>query len=130
MTATVFAAFRQTPFSPLAALAPPQVSFLLSKTEKVKHSISCLSSFCLFLGIDSEPRQQRCGPTTIRCVRRPLGVYVDPDKMIAAREASVTPWQLPKRAWQGEFPPANSFDPTKLLRVWSNKCCERFRCVN
>ncbi len=47
--------------------------------------------------------------------RRPLGVYVDPDKMIAAREAGATPWELHKRAWQGEFAPEKSFDPTKLL---------------
>jgi catechol 2,3-dioxygenase len=47
--------------------------------------------------------------------RRPLGVYVDPDKMIAARKAGATPWELHKHAWQGEFAPAKSFDPTKLL---------------
>ena len=47
--------------------------------------------------------------------RRPLGVYVDRDKMIAAREAGATPWEQHQRAWQGEFAPANPFDPTKLL---------------
>src|ERR1700693_2829449 len=47
--------------------------------------------------------------------RRPLGVFVDPDKMIVAREAGATPWELHKRAWQGEFAPAGQFDPSKLL---------------
>ena len=47
--------------------------------------------------------------------RRPLGVFVDPDKMIVAREAGTTPWELHKRAWQGEFVPAGQFDPSKLL---------------
>ena len=47
--------------------------------------------------------------------RRPLGVHLDPDSMIAAREAGATPWELHKRAWQGEFAPAKPFDPTKLL---------------
>jgi catechol 2,3-dioxygenase len=47
--------------------------------------------------------------------RRPLGVFLDPDKMIVAREAGATPWELHKRAWRGEFAPAKPFDPTKLL---------------
>jgi catechol 2,3-dioxygenase len=47
--------------------------------------------------------------------RRPLGVYVDPDKMIAARQTGATPWELHKRAWAGEFAPSDHFDPTKLL---------------
>ncbi len=47
--------------------------------------------------------------------RRPLGVFVDPDKMIAAREAGATPWELHKRAWQGEFTPAKEFDPSSML---------------
>jgi catechol 2,3-dioxygenase len=47
--------------------------------------------------------------------RRPLGVFLDPDKMIVAREAGATPWELHKRAWGGEFAPAKPFDPTKLL---------------
>lgn len=47
--------------------------------------------------------------------RRPLGVFVDPDKMIAAREAGSAAWEVHKRAWQGEFVPANPYDPGKLL---------------
>ena len=34
--------------------------------------------------------------------RKPLGVFVDPDKMIVALEAGASPWELHKRAWQGE----------------------------
>lgn len=53
--------------------------------------------------------------TSVEFDRRPLGVYLDPDKMIVAREAGATPWELHKRAWAGEFAPAKPFDPTKLL---------------
>jgi hypothetical protein len=35
--------------------------------------------------------------------RRPLGVFIDPDKMVAARNAGASAWDLHKRAWQGEF---------------------------
>ena len=47
--------------------------------------------------------------------RKPLGVFVDPDKMIIARDTGATPWELHKRAWTGEFEPATPFDPSKLL---------------
>jgi hypothetical protein len=53
--------------------------------------------------------------TSPEFARRPLGVFVDPDQMIAARDAGATPWELHKRAWLGEFLPATPFDPTKLL---------------
>ena len=32
-------------------------------------------------------------------------VYVDPDKMIAARKAGASPWELHERAFAGEFAP-------------------------
>ncbi|ANB72178.1 hypothetical protein AYM40_07220 [Paraburkholderia phytofirmans OLGA172] len=47
--------------------------------------------------------------------RRPLGVYVDPDKLIVAREAGAAPWDMHKRAWSGEFAQGKPFDPTTLL---------------
>jgi catechol 2,3-dioxygenase-like lactoylglutathione lyase family enzyme len=47
--------------------------------------------------------------------RRPLGVFLDPDKMIIAREAGATPWEVHKRAWLGQFEPAKPFDPTTML---------------
>jgi catechol 2,3-dioxygenase-like lactoylglutathione lyase family enzyme len=36
---------------------------------------------------------------------------VDPDKMIAARKAGASPWELHERAVAGEFAPAEAFDP-------------------
>lgn len=53
--------------------------------------------------------------TSPEFARRPLGVDVDPDKMIAARLAGATPWDLHKRAWKNEFAPAQPYDPTALL---------------
>jgi catechol 2,3-dioxygenase len=47
--------------------------------------------------------------------KNPLGVFVDPDKMIVARAAGVSPWDLHKRAWRGEFGPAKPYDPQVLL---------------
>jgi catechol 2,3-dioxygenase len=47
--------------------------------------------------------------------RRPLGVHVDPDQMVAAREAGANAWQLHKRAWNNEFAPEKPWDPRVLL---------------
>ncbi|MFG1464502.1 VOC family protein [Xanthobacter sp. DSM 24535] len=47
--------------------------------------------------------------------RRPLGVDVDPDKLVAAREAGGSPWELHKRAWRHEFAPAEPYNPMVLL---------------
>jgi catechol 2,3-dioxygenase len=47
--------------------------------------------------------------------RRPLGVQVDPDQMVTAREAGANAWQLHKRAWNNEFAPEKPWDPTVLL---------------
>jgi catechol 2,3-dioxygenase len=47
--------------------------------------------------------------------RRPLGVHVDPDQMVAARETGANAWQLHKRAWNNEFAPVRPWDPTVLL---------------
>lgn len=46
---------------------------------------------------------------------RPMGAYVDPDKMIAARKAGASPWELHERAFSGEFAPAQPYDPRALL---------------
>jgi catechol 2,3-dioxygenase len=35
-----------------------------------------------------------------------LGVDVDPERLIAAREAGAWPWDVYKRAWANEFAPA------------------------
>ena len=45
----------------------------------------------------------------------PMGHYVDPDKLFAAREAGATPSQLSARAWKDEFAPATPYDPRVLL---------------
>jgi catechol 2,3-dioxygenase len=46
---------------------------------------------------------------------RPMGSYVDPDKMIAARQAGVFLWELHERAFAGEFAPPRPYDPRVLL---------------
>jgi catechol 2,3-dioxygenase len=46
---------------------------------------------------------------------RPMGTHVDPDKMIAARKAGASRWELHERAFSGEFPPAQPYDPRALL---------------
>jgi catechol 2,3-dioxygenase len=38
-------------------------------------------------------------------------VFVDPDKMIAARQAGASPWEVHERAFAGEFAPAKPYDP-------------------
>lgn len=37
-------------------------------------------------------------------------VFVDPDKMLAARKAGASPWELHERAMAGEFSPSKPFD--------------------
>ena len=46
---------------------------------------------------------------------RPRRVFVDPDKMLAARQAGASPWELHERAFAGEFAPAKPYDPRALL---------------
>jgi len=46
---------------------------------------------------------------------RPMGAYIDPDMMIAAREAGASPWALHERAFGGEFVPPHPYDPRVLL---------------
>jgi hypothetical protein len=53
--------------------------------------------------------------TSPEFARNPMGAYVDPDKMIAARKAGASPWELHKRAHVGEFAPAQPYDPRALL---------------
>ena len=36
---------------------------------------------------------------------------IDPEKLVAAREAGTSPWELHKRAAAGEFAPAQEFNP-------------------
>ena len=46
---------------------------------------------------------------------QPRRVQIDPDKMIAARKAGASPWELHERAFAGEFAPAKPYDPRNLL---------------
>jgi catechol-2,3-dioxygenase len=45
----------------------------------------------------------------------PMGAYVDPDKMIAARAAGMSVEELHRRAYAGEFPPSKPMDPRVLM---------------
>ena len=47
--------------------------------------------------------------------KNPMGTYVDPDKMILARKAGASAWELHERAYAGEFAPPQPFDPRVLL---------------
>ena len=46
---------------------------------------------------------------------RPRRVFVDPDKMVAARKAGSSAWDLHERAFAGEFVPAKPYDPRAAL---------------
>ena len=41
--------------------------------------------------------------------------FVDPDKMIVARNAGALPYELHRRAWTGDFAPSTPYDPRVLL---------------
>ena len=45
----------------------------------------------------------------------PMGTYLDPEQVLAARRAGATPAELHARASAGEFPPALPMDPRVLL---------------
>jgi catechol-2,3-dioxygenase len=45
----------------------------------------------------------------------PMGAYVDPAKMIAARDAGMTVEELHRRGYAGEFPPSKPMDPRVLM---------------
>jgi len=38
--------------------------------------------------------------------------HVDPEKMVAARQAGASPWELHERAVAGEFSPAKPHNPS------------------
>ena len=46
---------------------------------------------------------------------RPRRVYVDPEKLVEAREAGLSPWQVHERAFAGEFEPTQTYDPNTPL---------------
>ena len=53
--------------------------------------------------------------TSPQFASNPMGSYVDPDKMIAARAAGVSVEELHRRGYAGEFPPLKPMDPRVLL---------------
>ena len=53
--------------------------------------------------------------TSPEFARNPLGVFVDPDKMIAAYELGASQWDLHVRARAGEFAPETPYDPRVML---------------
>jgi hypothetical protein len=40
-----------------------------------------------------------------------MPAQIDPDKLVAAREAAASPWELHSRAVAGDFAPAKPFEP-------------------
>ena len=53
--------------------------------------------------------------TSPQFAANPMGTYVDPDKMIAARAAGASVEELHSRGYAGEFPPLKLMDPRVLL---------------
>jgi catechol 2,3-dioxygenase len=53
--------------------------------------------------------------TSPRFAANPMGTYVDPEKLIAARAAGASVGELHRRGYAGEFPPSKAMDPTVLL---------------
>jgi hypothetical protein len=53
--------------------------------------------------------------TSPEFAKNPMGTYLDPDKVVAARKAGASHWELHERAWKGEFAPAKPYDPRVLL---------------
>jgi catechol-2,3-dioxygenase len=45
----------------------------------------------------------------------PMGAYVDPEQLVAARQAGASFAELHRRAYAGEFTPATAVDPRVLL---------------
>ena len=47
--------------------------------------------------------------------KRPRRADIDPDKMIAARKAGASPWEVHERAFAGEFAPTKPYDYRTFL---------------
>lgn len=53
--------------------------------------------------------------TSADFARKPIGVDVDPELLVAAREAGGSAWELHKRAQANEFAPSQPYDPSVLV---------------
>ena len=47
--------------------------------------------------------------------QNPMGTYIDPEQLMAARKAGASFADLHRRAYAGEFPPPRPMDPSVLL---------------
>ena len=47
--------------------------------------------------------------------QNPMGTYIDPEQLLAARKAGASFADLHRRAYAGEFPPSRPMDPSVLL---------------
>ena len=47
--------------------------------------------------------------------KKPLGVDVDPEEMIAAREQGASSWEVHVRAWKQDFAPAEPYNPMAMM---------------
>lgn len=47
----------------------------------------------------------------------PIGAPVDPEKMLAARRAGLSPKEVQRRAYAGEYPPSKPMDPRMPIDV-------------
>ena len=56
-----------------------------------------------------------------------LHVFIDPEKLIAARKAGASPWDVHVRAFAGEFVPAKPYDLGRSYRVASQSSDTRER---
>lgn len=45
----------------------------------------------------------------------PMGTFVDPDKVVVARESGISHWQIHVRARKGEFAPEKPYDPRVMM---------------
>jgi len=53
--------------------------------------------------------------TTLSSAGHPRRVFVDPEKMYAARKTGASPWELHERALGGDFAPEKPYDARTLL---------------
>ena len=54
------------------------------------------------------------GGTSADFQKNPLGIFVDSEKLAAARQAGMSFAELHRRAYAGEFPPSHPMNPHDL----------------
>ena len=48
----------------------------------------------------------------LRTANPGMPAQIDPEKLVEARKAGASPWEVHERAMAGEFAPAEAYDPT------------------